>query len=441
MSGDWKGQLYVVRRKIKQENERARTVKVDLPGSFTFKRQGFYDFEPVLKFFDWSLANVPVRINFQPCSSVNYQALSLLVLYVMHLRGRGCRVNVDLGDETSNAAKMWKQMGGLGAFVVMRDESATFNGHPFKPLFAIRNSFDFKAGLEKADEYCSGFNISYVDTLRHILSELLYNTLEHGVSYGVVDNVERRLPSILQFTWYETRHEMHFIVGDCGVGIKRHLEQTYPQFDSHEDALLKAVQPGVSGTFGITDPYKAKNNQGVGLFISSNIVRKLRADMHIVSGDGVMHVSPGDVTTKTIGCQWPGTFVLVSVKVEPSVAVELDSIMSELREKAQAEIDRKGSLQRADELYISINNLFGPRAEDKESAVKARDRHIMPALAAGKSILFDFADVRAAPHSFLGALLATPAQTLGASAYKRLRFKNCSMTIRETIDIVLDDNT
>src|SRR5690606_2921545 len=114
---------------------------------------------------------------------------------------------------------------------------------------------------------------------------------------------------------------------------------------------------------------------------------------------------------------WPGTFVLVSVKVEPSVAVELESIMSELRERAQAEIERKGGLQRDDELYIGINNLFGPRAEDKDSAVRVRDKRVMPALTEGKSVLFDFADVRVAPHSFLGALLATPAQILGTAAY------------------------
>ncbi len=441
MSSGWKEQLVIAKRKMRSERDRARTVKMEVPVNFSFKRHDLYDFRTVLNFFNWELENVPVRIDLRKCSSANYQALALLVLYIMRLKGRGCRVTVETGNDRTNAAKMWRQMGALGLFNVLRDETETFNGNAFKPLFAIRNSDDFKAALAKANEYCDGFNISYVDTLRHILSELLYNTIEHGVSHVTVDKMTRRLPSVTQFTWYETRREMHFIIADCGIGIKAHLEQTYPNFDSHEEAILKAIQPGISGTFGITDPYKEKNNQGVGLFISSNIIHRLRADMHILSGDGLLHVSATDVTTKQIDANWPGTIVLVTLRVEPSVAFELDSIMSELREKAQSEIDRKSNAEKAGEFYVSINNHFGPRAEDKQTAVRFRDRSLMPAIDQGKSIVFDFADVRAAPHSFLGALLATPIKTLGISAYKRLRFKNCSMGIRETIDIILQDNT
>jgi hypothetical protein len=434
---DWKQKLYAVKRKIYI----AKRVDIKLPNSFVFKRHGLYDFSPVLKFFDWSLKDCPVRIDFSECHSANYQALTLLVSYVMKLRANGCTVSFEFGKNNKDAPIMWRYMGALGAFIVMTDETANFKGHQYKPLFAIRNRDDFKAALSKAEEYCSGFNVEYINTLRYVISELLYNTLEHGASYFELKNVTKRIPSVLQFTWYETRHEIHFIIVDVGVGIKTHLEQAYPKFDSDEAAISKAIQPGVSGTFGRADPYTAKDNQGVGLYISSNIVRRLRADMHIVSGNGVLHVSGRDVTSRTIAASWPGTFVLVSLKVEPTIQFALSDVMQELRQNALNEIRRKSDAEAAGECYINISNYFGRSAEDKDMAIRIRDTKIMPALSENKNIVFDFDDVVNAPHSFLGALLATPVKNLGMAAYKKLRFVNCRQEIRETIDFILNDNT
>jgi hypothetical protein len=324
---------------------------------------------------------------------------------------------------------------------VMSDESEVFRGHQYKPLFAIRTSNDLKAGLARAEEYCQGFNVEYSNTLSYVLSELLFNTLEHGSSYFNTPKGDRRVPSILQFTWYETRHEVQFLIGDLGVGVKTHLEQAYPAFDSHEEALRKAIEPGVSGTFGPSAPYGVKNNQGVGLYISSNVISRLLADMYIVSGSGVLHISPRDITSKTIQSSWPGTFVLVSLKVEPTAKFALDSVMQELRGRAADEIQRREAAQELGNFYLNISNYFGPNAEDKEMAARVRDKYILPNLEDGKVITIDFEGVKKAPHSVLGALLATPIERIGISAYKRLRFVNCRPEIRETIDFVMNQNT
>ncbi|MCB1584214.1 MAG: hypothetical protein KDI92_14220 [Xanthomonadales bacterium] len=94
-------------------------------------------------------------------------------------------------------------------------------------------------------------------------------------------------------------YEILFIIADIGIGIKRHIEQAYPGQGSDEEAIKLAIKPQVSGTFGSTDPYKQKNNAGIGLFISTNIIRRLKADMHILSGNGLLHVSPRDITGRT----------------------------------------------------------------------------------------------------------------------------------------------
>lgn len=437
MTSDWKAQLGKAGRELRKQ----RTVKKRLPAYFAFKKHNVIDFDQVLPFFDWELSDCPVEIDFTICKSANYQALSLLVLYVMRLKTRNCTVSFKFPEHVSGASEMWRQMGALGAFTVLFDESVNFKGHEYKPLIAIRNSNDFKVALGRAEAYCDGFNVEYVNTLRYVLSELLYNTIEHGASYFQAARGQKRLPSVIQFTWYETHHEIHFLIGDLGIGVKAHLEQAYPGFECHADALKKAIEANVSGTFGRQDPYFGKNNQGVGLYISSNVIRRLQADMYLVSGDGLLHISPRDTTAKTLHTSWPGTFALVTVKVSPTIHFELHALMQELRERAALEVQKKSAVEDLGKFYVSIYNIFGSRAEDKDAAVRFRDRTLLPQIEQGKEIVLDFSDVLAAPHSFLGALLATPAARLGLLAFKRLRIINCSTDIRETIDFIVSENT
>ncbi|MDB5802616.1 MAG: hypothetical protein JWL63_3555 [Rhodocyclales bacterium] len=224
---------------------------------------------------------------------------------------------------------------------------------------------------------------------------------EHGITFFEdPDSWNKRLPSLIQFTWYVKRDELQFIVADVGMGIKRHLTQTYPGIEDDEVALRKAIQPQVSGTFGRSDPYTNKNNAGMGLFLSTNIVRRLRADMHIVSGNGVLHVSPADITTRRLEYGWPGTFALVSIGLEKQAGFDLHSLMSEFRQAATREQEAKNNAENEGTFYLSITNYFGPYPEDKSAAIKFRDRTLITAIDEGKKILLDFDGVISSPHSF-----------------------------------------
>jgi hypothetical protein len=184
-----------------------------------------------------------------------------------------------------------------------------------------------------------------------------------------------------------------------------------------------------------------KNNAGVGLFISSNIIRRLHADMRIVSGTGVVHISPTDITERTIESHWPGTFVHVTIRLGLEKDLSLHRMMAELREDAAAEIARKSEQVQQDKFYLHIRNYFSRYAEDKTLAIKVRDEKLLPAIAEGKSVTLDFDEVISAPHSFLNALLATPIRSLGLAAYKKMKIINAAPDIRETIDFILDENT
>jgi len=225
------------------------------------------------------------------------------------------------------------------------------------------------------------------------------------------------------------------------VGVKRHLAQNYAGLATDDEALRLAIQPEISGTFGKQDPYSTINNAGMGLFLSSNIIRRLRADMYLISGSGVLHVSPMDTTSKALDVGWPGTIALVTVRLDRGTEFALDLMMSEFRAQARTEVKARTSANEEHRHYLSVYNYFGRFADDKKEAISYRDKYLLPAVDEGKSLVIDFNDVQTSTHSFLNALLASPIRRMGLKAYKRIRIINAPNDIRETIDYVLDDNT
>jgi len=412
------------------------TVTITLPDRLSFTCKGAYEFDRFLRLFDWSLKDTPVEIDFRQCKNANYQALSLFVLYIWHLRKKGCHVQFLYGEkESRSVTTMWHNMGAQGIFHVLNNDEENFHGKPHKPLLAIRNSEDFRAAQEKAENYTRTLDIEYEKTLRYILSELLYNTLEHGKNW-------QNVPSLLQFTWYREKHELSFAIADLGVGIKKHLSQSYSGLEDDVEAILLALKPQVSGTFnGSGQLYKAKNNAGVGLYLSSSIVRRLHANMYIVSGGGLVHVSPTEVTHKQLRSSWPGTFVYVTLRLGTIPDLNLQKMMAEFREAADRELAQANSNDEKKIFYFNVRNYFGRYAEDKQLAIKLRDKIVLPAIEEGKTITIDFEEVISAPHSLLNALLATPIQRFGLAAYKKIKVINASPEIRETVDFIMDENT
>lgn len=426
---------------VRRTSPESPAAVITLPSVFAFKPQGQYDFDSVLSVFDWTLKGVPVTIDISKCGSANYQALSLIVLYAWKLKANDCRVSFKFQNDGLDATKMWKLIGGPAAIAVLLHENQNFPSDKFKPLVAVRGAPDFKRTISTIESFTHGFDVEYMNTLRQVLSELLYNTMEHGSSYFHYFNQNVRLPSVCQFTWYETKDEIHFIVADVGMGIKSHLSLTYPGIPDDASALRLAIRAKVSGTFARNDPYQAKNNAGMGLYISTSIVRRLDADMYLLSGSAVMHISPRDITVHNLSKNWPGTIALITVKLEKTAKFELHKMMQDFRNAAEMEQARADEAEASDRLYVNAANFFGSHADVKDEAVNFRDRYLVPAIDAGKTVVLDFDNVRSSPHSFLSALIATPIRRLGMAAFKKIKVINATPEIRETIDFILDENT
>lgn len=420
----------------------SRKVSLRVPASFSFKRAGTKNFGPVLDFFNWSLKEQPVEIDFTGCSSANYQSLALLAPYCWHLKQQDCTVSFkfDTAAEQSSS-RMWTMMGGHGLFAVATDHTTNFKCLDVKPLIAVRNPTDLKLALERSESFVSQFGVEYQKTIRYLLAELLYNATEHGRRDFRWRGKRLQTPSILQMSWYERENEIDFLVADIGMGVHAHLARAYPAIASDDEALRMAVQPEISGTFGRHDPYSDRNNAGMGLYLSSSIVRRLRADMYLVSGGSVLHVSPNDLTSHSVANPWPGTFVFITMRLDQTTQFVLDQMMQDARQQARIEVSARQSQDTESRHYLHIFNFFGKNADDKDAAIGYRKKHLLKAVDEGKVLVLDFDGVASSTHSFLNALLASPVRRMGMSAYKRIKITRALPEIRETIDYVLDDNT
>ncbi|MBU2048182.1 MAG: DUF4325 domain-containing protein [Gammaproteobacteria bacterium] len=431
-------QLFAVKNKMRQ----AKKVSLELPAEFTFNKDGVKHFDGITSWFRWDLRDVPVEIDFRKCSSANYQSMSLLILYCWKLKQNNCTVSfIHSNDDSYNGSRVWRMLGAQALFSVTTDPKISFPHNEHKPIFAVRNSDDFKAATSILESFTEQFGLEYQSTLRYIISELLYNVLEHGSSDFFWRGKRYPSPGLVQFTWYEKINELHFIVADNGVGIRQHLSQAHPALSTDQEAIRLAIQPEISGTFGAQDPYSGRNNAGMGLYLSSNIAKKLRGEMYICSGDGVVHISPQDTSARTISHGWPGTFVLLTIRMDRGTEFALDSMMNEFRERARTEVQARDNAKKEEQLFVSMANFFGSRAEVKEEAINYRNKYLIPAAQAGKTIILDFSDVLSSTHSFLNALLASPIRIFGLRAYKRIRIVNAKSQIHETISYILDDNT
>lgn len=413
-------------------SDEKETITIQIPESFTFGDYAAEDIDRVLSFFDWSLKDKQIQIDFSNYDWKSFGEENLIYLFATYLHLNESQVEINLhpyGNYSfkgllGNNPSSWENVLSLPA------EDFLKLGYPHMPLTIITakdREFALEFGIKCLDKY----NAEYEMSIRSIVNELLYNTREHC-------GIEQSIPSYLKFSLDQEKNELFITVADIGIGIRKHLRQTYPNLSTDSEAILHSIKPQISGTFGRPKTgYETKNNAGVGLFFSSNIAQRLNADMFIVSGNGFVHISPTEIIAKELDNQWKGTFVYVKMKLGLIKDLNFQKMLSEITKS----IPKADKVTEDNNLYISVRNYFGKYAEDKDLAKKIRDEKLLPALAENKSLTIDFEEILSAPHSLLNAMLATPIERLGLSAYKKIKVINAAPEIRETLDFIFDDNT
>ncbi len=87
---------------------------------------------------------------------------------------------------------------------------------------------------------------------------------------------------------------------------------------------------------------------------------------------------------------------------------------------------------------VSIVEMAGTFAENKDVARRIREEILFPALIRNEEITMDFEDIESATQSFIHALISEPIRRYGSGVLDHIIFRNCNENVRKIILIVSD---
>lgn len=124
-------------------------------------------------------------------------------------------------------------------------------------------------------------NEEMVSLMTYLIREIIRNIPEHADI----------MTAWICGQYWPTRHEAEIAIADEGIGIKgslrkNHTHSTYVQTD--EDAILCAIKPGISQAFTPSRGNRSTDewaNSGFGLYMVSEICRKLQGSFWLASGE------------------------------------------------------------------------------------------------------------------------------------------------------------
>ncbi len=235
-------------------------------------------------------------------------AISALAAWALEHRAAGGAIQAENPD-TAGLGYAWRM--GLAEYLGI-EAPATFQEHEEAGRFIALRTVKHRDELA---ELLSGFV-----TLLHVLdeaaeyvlyamSEMVRNTLEHAFSRGAVVCAQR-------YAGRKTRREYVSLgIADTGRGVRASLSGKYV-VNTSADAVLKAIEPGVSGVVG--GMYGSSDNAGAGLFVTRRLSRETRGYFAIASGDAmfrssIARKSPPDSELVLSIAPYGGTVVCVEV--------------------------------------------------------------------------------------------------------------------------------
>lgn len=150
-----------------------------------------------------------------------------------------------------------------------------------------------------------------IETVQYLVVELTRNVLEHAAA-----------PAYICVQHYKAANRVSLGIADCGRGVREALRVAY-DFKTHEDAIIGALRPGVTGA--MPTPYGSADNAGLGLFYSRGLAKWTSQYFLLVSGDGGFRLKRkqkvrvplrdprGDAHDLYTGHLWKGTVVAIDI--------------------------------------------------------------------------------------------------------------------------------
>jgi hypothetical protein len=247
-------------------------------------------------------------VNLRFCSFVDsYSVIELLIAMRRAERAEGwtTRLTLPLRKQMKNYIARMGLLELMPSSVQIAGSSPRDSKQESDQFLPI-TQLDLSAGEFGIEELC---NFAYPNLPRDLreeftdaLAEIGSNVIQHADAYNAFVSGQRL--DVDSKGRYPLR--LHLVVGDTGIGIQKSLAKARPEVTdmSEEDAIRKAIEPGVTGRPGI--------NSGVGLYTILEYVNGLGGEMRIRSkSTTIVFNRQGTSVLRTPGV--PGTVVSVEL--------------------------------------------------------------------------------------------------------------------------------
>ena len=140
---------------------------------------------------------------------------------------------------------------------------------------------------------------SYLD---YMVGEILHNAIQHSLS---------PIGAIITGQYFPAQRRLQIVVVDRGVGFLHNIQKRY-QVNTEQDAILKALEKGVSSPPAKINTYYSQNsNAGYGLYALKTIIEKTNGKLMIISNNGMVRLDRDNHLTvqEFQNTNWKGSIV------------------------------------------------------------------------------------------------------------------------------------
>jgi hypothetical protein len=245
------------------------------------------------------------------------------------------------------------------------------------------------------------------DLFYHVIVELLRNVGQHSNDPAgglVAAQINSTGP-------YQGAPALQVVAVDNGIGIFEALRHMRPSIRNPAEALVRALEPHVSGTFpeGETG---TQENAGMGLFVISELAKETDGRLLLASRgatyflDRTVSATSQPHITNGAAPDYPGTLVVFETML--SHVGNFGGIMEHIRDLAAQRTPKRIThrwLRFEEPPAGSIRLLVGVAIEDTAGALQFAQTHLQPRVLRREIVALDFRNVRVCTQSFLHALL------------------------------------
>ncbi|OGQ19548.1 MAG: hypothetical protein A2138_24940 [Deltaproteobacteria bacterium RBG_16_71_12] len=272
---------------------------------------------------------------------------------------------------------------------------------------------------------------------RYVLVELLRNVGQHSQDPlgGIV------AAQINDAGPYANKPALQLVVVDNGIGIFEALRRARPSITTASEAIVRALEPHVSGAFAEGESGSGEN-AGLGLFFIAEMAKLTDGRLFVASRGATLFLDRSDdelaqpVLTNGDAPDYPGTLVVFETEI--GHVHDYDGIMARIRDAAKERTPQRivqHWLRFSDAPAGVLRILIGVASEDTAEAQELARTTLHPRVTRREPVVLDFKNMRVCTQSYLHALLHETVR-LAWAVKTPIYVMNASPAVRAHLELV-----